>query len=221
MKKVIAALIAFAAIALPQSESAIAEFRGYSELNSSGRRRFIFEGMLPSSVATINLGMWFFDKVYTPNSCGLVVIKTRANQSFRVVTNASQSNMGIPFSSMGFPELPTQSIPTCSPNGQLSEGRTQPFKSPEGWIVLVNQTPSLPLALRVMVNQETTVKTNQCGIGKVLSPKENTSLGAYSWEMSGFQFGAENYTGEQIMTNTPPPICKKVGNSYVIYRKAP
>lgn len=218
MKKVIAAIFSIAAIAIPQV--AIAEFRGYSELNLAGRRRFIFEGMSPSSVATVSLGMWFFDKVYTPNACGLVVIKMRTNQSFRVVTNAQGSDMGIPFSFTGLPNLPTQSIPICA-NGQLSEPRTEPFKSSDGSIVLIGQSPSVPLALRVMITQQAVIKTNQCGMGRLLSPKENTALGAYSWEMSGFQFGTENYTGQQVISNAPPPICKKVGNNYVIYRKLP
>jgi hypothetical protein len=194
MKKAIAALIAFAAIVLPQS--AIAQtvfFRGLDKV-------LIFEGAANSPFEAF---IWTGKtKIFTANPCGLIIVPTREHSFQRVFAGTN----------IGYSTLPVQTLVTCS-TGVLSEPRPTNFKTPDGRTVLVGRSGSVEVQYIARSRRSGTF--NACGF-KTATIKNADAVGADSIPID---FGGQTKSLGDIPQVSSLPLCRKVGNEFVKYIK--
>ncbi|MGL4378442.1 MAG: hypothetical protein ACRCT1_18530 [Microcoleaceae cyanobacterium] len=173
-------------------------------VSSSGAKSFVFTGLTPNQTHSVRIMGWPRDRNFSPNACGLTIIKP----SFKAVI----LQLAFPASSLiDVGSLPTQSLPTCS-GGQLSELRSVNFKTPEGSVVLVNQSGSV----RVIEDITKSVKSNACGNAK-LNPPKSTFFNGWWFEGTSFQIGNQTVYADDLLSTLENSICRKVGGNFVKY----
>lgn len=182
------------------SQAAIAN--GYV-LSSSGSKSFVFTGLTPNQSHSVRIAGWPRDRNFSPNACGLTIIKPSSG--------AVILQLAFPASSLiNVSSLPTQSLPTCS-GGQLSEPRTANFKTPEGSVVLLNQSGSV----RVIEDVTKSIKSNACGNGKLNPPK--STFNGWWFEGTSFQIGNQTVYADDLLSTLENSICRKVGGNFIKY----
>jgi hypothetical protein len=111
----------------------------------------------PNSTPTLKIFGIAKTKTVTANACGLA--------SLKLPTNAALITLAIDGNPTTVLNLPTQPLPKCLSTGQLTEARPTNFKTPDGAIVLINQSGTIPL--QYLVAEDRIVKANTCGFVKL------------------------------------------------------
>ncbi len=199
MKK-IAALMAIAAIALPQS--AIAD--GFVT-NKAGIKSFVFTGLPLNQAVPIQIVGWPKDKATTPNACGLTIVAPTTGATIMMIAFPSAPLVEAA-------SLPVQTIPTCS-GGVLAEPRTANFRTSTGSVVLINQTAG---TIRIVQQISRTIKSNGCGIAK-LNPPKQTFAGGWWFEGGSFNINNQSLYADDLLGVPEMSICRTVGTQKVTY----
>ena len=195
MRKIIAALISFAAIALPQNAIAQTAFI------NGGNQTIIFEGAPNSSFAA---EIWTMKTAaVTANACGLATVRTLAHPNQFVLLGGNY---------IDYSSLPTQTIPACT-GTTLAEPRSSNFKLADGRTVLVGQSGSV--SVQFLGRSARTGTFNGCGF-KSITLKNTDTIGGDSIPIT---FNGQTQSLGDLTQILSLPICKKVGNSSVKYIK--
>lgn len=195
MKKVIAAILSIAAIALPQSAIAQTQF-------FNGADKILqFEGTPNSPFAA---EIWTIKTAsVTANACGLATVRTLPNSMQFVRVGDNQ---------IDYSSLPVQTIPSCS-GGVLSEPRPNNFKLADGRTVLVGQSGSV--SVQFLGRSARSGTFNACGLRNI-TIKNSDAVGADSIPVV---FGGQTQSLGDINQVLSLAICKKVGGNSVKYIK--
>lgn len=199
MKKLIAAILSIAAIALPQSAIANGHIT-----NTAGTKIFVFTGLTPDQSVPVRIVGWPRDKATVPNACGLTIIAPSTGATILQIATAS--------SMIDVASLPVQTVPTCSA-GTLAEPRTANFKTSTGSVVLVGQAAG---SIRIIQDITRNIKSNGCGIAR-LSPPKQTFAGNWWLEGTSFIVGGQTLYSDDMLGTPETSICKTVGTQKVKY----
>lgn len=163
----------------------------------------LFEG---TALAPFEANIWLGGSATkVANPCGLTIFST--------LDNPGQS-VSVAGSNIGYSNLPVQTIPVCS-GGVLSEPRTANFRTAEGRTVLVGQTGSV--TAQYLVRRKRSGSFNACGF-RTVNIKNAATLGADSIVVD---FGGQSNGMGDLEQVASLPVCKKVGNDFIKYIKAP
>ncbi len=132
----------------------------------------------PNSELTVMLGGLNQTRSVTANACGLLTIRPSA-------TRPIPASFMIGTSTITPANLPTQLLPKCGTNGQLEEARTANFKTSEGAVIVVGQTPSASVQMSFEGGKERKVKINACGFGKINNSSTNPFTANASFTPAG------------------------------------
>lgn len=152
----------------------------------------------PNSELTVTLDGLTQTRNVTANACGLVIIRPSTTRpipaSFLIGTNTvTQAS------------LPTQLLPKCNTTtGQLEEARTADFKTAEGAVVVVGQTPSASVQMSFAGGRARKVQVNACGFGKI----SNSTTSPFAANASFTPAGGSAVTYGSL-PQQHPYICKK------------
>ena len=102
----------------------------------------------------------------TANACGVAVIRNS-------LTRPVPATFTIGANTITTANLPTQLLPRCLTTGQLEEARTQNFKTSDGSVVLVSQTPSASVQMLFDGSKIRKLKMNACGFGRISNSSTN------------------------------------------------
>jgi hypothetical protein len=156
--------------------SASAQIAGFTPHKDS-KGAVYFTGA-PNSELTVTMGGLNQTRNISANACGVATIKPSATRpipaQFMIGTNT-----------VAVASLPTQLLPKCLASGQLEEARTSNFKTADGTVVVVGQTPSASVQMSFLGGRERKVKMNACGFGKINNSSTNPFTADASFTPTG------------------------------------
>lgn len=199
--KIIAALIGFAAIALFQSAIVLAQTVSRDENNN-----VFISGLAPGIFAKVTYGNAPLEKSFTPNSCGVITIKSTSKEPF-IFFSYPGSEM------IDWNELPvTEGKPLCKngiPNPDIAWNSLGARSSSDPSQPRISYIRSnIPLLITSRNNfKERLVKSNACGIISLRSTPTWSfeKLGTFYFTLSG-----SNPSDEFVSTSlpvVPRPLC--------------
>lgn len=162
-------------------------------------------GFSPNKVSKIVYGDFPQEKVFNPNSCGVVTIKS--SEKFPAIA-VSFNGMSLNWNNL--PEV--GSIPVCKNGGlnpDVAWGSLNAVRIGASDLVrTIYIKSSIPLTVRNNNNQERTVKANSCGIINVRTSGKwpSTKLGTF------YFYDGSNPSDDFIFSSlpvAPKPICYK------------
>jgi hypothetical protein len=115
-------------------------------------------GQSPSSSVSMTYQGLSRSRDYQANSCGWILLRPSTTSPVPATFTAGGS-------AVTTANLPVQLLPGCN-NGVPQEARTAHFRTNEGTVVLVNQTPGGYVTVQTPTDKVRKVTANACGIAK-------------------------------------------------------
>ena len=164
----------------------------------SGSSAVVYFHGTPSSSISADIG--YVSKVSSKlaGSCGEIVLSGS--------TVGTTPTLKINSTTVNVSSLSTQLLPACT-NGTFAESRSSNFKTPDGKIVIVGNTPGSSATLDIPKATIKTIKINECGYG-YLKGSDSTPL------PTGFKVGSTTYSVAGLPDAMNAPKCTS-GVSYV------
>ena len=177
-----------------------------------GDGRVWVHNQTPNSLVKFDFIDRLIERKVTANYCGLIVLRwywvnDEAPISFPQGSFAWNGN---PTTKPGYPV--TQALPTCV-NNVLSEPRPANFTTPEGDIVLVNQTPGLAYSVRTS-RRSYTRRANACGYVGFIPPAQ-FGLGSNPRVVITQGNGTVSTHPDGTLTVADRALCVKQGATYI------
>ncbi|OUL23969.1 hypothetical protein BV378_20265 [Nostoc sp. RF31YmG] len=164
----------------------------------SGSSAVIYFDGTPSSSISADIGYVSRLSSKLAGACGEIVL---SNSSIGTTSTIKVGSLPVTLSS-----LSTQLLPSCT-NGSFAEARSSNFKTPDGKVVIVGNTPGSSVTLDIPKATVKTIKINECGFG-YLKGSDSTPL------PSTFKIGSTTYTVSSLPDAGMAPKCSS-GVGYV------
>ena len=197
-----AALSGLSMIAVPMVASlAVAKPLGFdTHKDAKGN---VYFGGTNSTELSVTVGGLTKTKNIKSNACGLALVKGS-------ITVPAPTSFTIGANTINASTLSTQILPKCSTAGALEEARTSNFKTSDGTVVIVGQTPNASIVMSYLSSAIKKVKLNGCGFGKI----SNSTTKPFA-STTTFQIGSGPVLsyGTDIFVKTPY-LCSKDGVTY-------
>jgi len=179
--------------------------------SSSGASSVLIDGVTPGSSVVVGTATNYSRSIRAGN-CGELVIRPTTTAPLPGSFQINGSTISAPSSG--------SSTVTCNSVGAWVDGAsaaivpTAPYMNSNGAIVIPSAVTGAAANASVTVEyigqkKTATVKANACGTARITSSATR--------DLSSFSVLGQDYTLSALTENTTPPICKKVGSSYVRY----
>jgi hypothetical protein len=180
--KKFAALAGLPMVTVPTMLASIATAQSASFLPFKDAKGDVYMSGTSNSEKIVTISGLTQTRNLTANACGVAVL--RSSLSRPIPTSFLIGGTTITPTS-----LPTQLLPKCLASGQLEEARTANFKTADGTVVLVGQTPSATVQISYAASKDRKVKTNACAIGRIGNSSTNPFTAAMSFTIDGTTIG--------------------------------
>jgi hypothetical protein len=164
----------------------------------SGSSAVIYFHGTPDSSISADIG--YVSKVSSKlaGSCGEIVLSGS--------TVGTTPTLKVNSTTVTLDSLPTQLLPTCA-SGSFAETRSSNFKTPDGKVVLVGNTPGSSAVIDIPKSTVKTIKINTCGFGS-FKGSDSAPL------PTGFKVGSKTYSVSALPDAMAAPKCSS-GVGYI------